>query len=573
MPAVVKRAPDQLKPKKKKKIKKIKPRVLKLKRWLKTPEDWAQFDAWVKVNALPRKLPDPEPIIRKAVKLRQLNKRLKVLSKPIVRPVTQCVKRLMTRNIRCAQMTKRTRELAFPKIRMPPECVELGCVKRSALRYRATENMLLLSQPKIRPMVECKSFNQVCRRSIKRKTSERTDELAIPLKRRRLNDQCEEPEAKCQKTGEVRWIFGTNFSFLSNFNLFQLSSWMEFLAIPSYRKLIGQETEKAQKWRDQIIEELEPRGKQAYEEQMKRRAELKRREEERRCKEERQQYLDEQRRLEEEAKAISNKGTKVRLMCKDNEDEDEDVADDADQDVEYQDAIAQGCEDKTSKNRMVCSQKKEETEEEQEARKKRQMEKNAWRFEVLGVCTEFPRIISEAAKNCKATPTVEKLAVPKKYKGDTCKDPYKISECAKAAQASPLTEALAKPKYQAEPVTKSPPREKDEFGMPIYPKPVIGKVMPERKPYPEAECKTEEEKEEERKAKEEEKQKKKKPIDRIVFELTIDPVFDPRAAKKQAKERERAAQEKAEKEAADPEMGADGEAEGATDDATADEEV
>ena len=35
----------------------------KLKGWLETPADWARFNAWVKINALPKKYPEPETIV------------------------------------------------------------------------------------------------------------------------------------------------------------------------------------------------------------------------------------------------------------------------------------------------------------------------------------------------------------------------------------------------------------------------------------------------------------------------------------------------------------------------------
>lgn len=38
-------------------------RKLRLKGWLATPADWARFNAWAKFNAIPKKLPQPEPIV------------------------------------------------------------------------------------------------------------------------------------------------------------------------------------------------------------------------------------------------------------------------------------------------------------------------------------------------------------------------------------------------------------------------------------------------------------------------------------------------------------------------------
>lgn len=36
-----------------------------MKGWLKTPADWARFDAWAKVRSLPKKIPVEEPIVTK----------------------------------------------------------------------------------------------------------------------------------------------------------------------------------------------------------------------------------------------------------------------------------------------------------------------------------------------------------------------------------------------------------------------------------------------------------------------------------------------------------------------------
>ena len=36
---------------------------INLKGWLKTPADWERFDAWAKINAQPKKVPEQEPIV------------------------------------------------------------------------------------------------------------------------------------------------------------------------------------------------------------------------------------------------------------------------------------------------------------------------------------------------------------------------------------------------------------------------------------------------------------------------------------------------------------------------------
>ncbi|XP_011298930.1 pollen-specific leucine-rich repeat extensin-like protein 1 [Fopius arisanus] len=58
-PPKTKQKTDKPKEKKKKKTR----YRLKLKGWLKTPADWERFNAWAKINSLPRKIPEPEPVV------------------------------------------------------------------------------------------------------------------------------------------------------------------------------------------------------------------------------------------------------------------------------------------------------------------------------------------------------------------------------------------------------------------------------------------------------------------------------------------------------------------------------
>lgn len=36
---------------------------IKLSGWLKTPADWARFNAWAKIKARPRKIPEPPEVV------------------------------------------------------------------------------------------------------------------------------------------------------------------------------------------------------------------------------------------------------------------------------------------------------------------------------------------------------------------------------------------------------------------------------------------------------------------------------------------------------------------------------
>lgn len=51
---------------------------------------------------------------------------------------------------------------------------------------------------------------------------------------------------------------------------FQMNEWVEYLALPSYRVLKTQNTEKAKRWRQQLVQEIEVRRKQAYGEYLQR---------------------------------------------------------------------------------------------------------------------------------------------------------------------------------------------------------------------------------------------------------------------------------------------------------------
>lgn len=144
--------------------------------------------------------------IRKAVPFKNLKKRLKVLAKPPIRPSSQCVDREIPCAALFAKPSRRIKDLAFPKIRIT-ECNE-PCITKAALTYKATETIEYLSQPKIRPITECRDPYEVSRGALKRKTTEKDDQLARPLKRRKLAPaDCREGEKSCDTGEEVNPTF------------------------------------------------------------------------------------------------------------------------------------------------------------------------------------------------------------------------------------------------------------------------------------------------------------------------------------------------------------------------------
>lgn len=194
---------------------------------------------------------------------------------------------------------------------------------------------------------------------------------------------------------------------------------MEFLCIPTYRRLIGQETEQAAKWREQIVEELELRGKQAYDEQMRKQLEEQKRceEKQRREEEERKRY-ERQKKRQEEAEKRSQKsrslaGEKVRLICRKDDDSEVQGSAGGYDDDEFEDAIGDDMTDyddtksKSTKMSEVADENEEEEEdieeEDEEAKERRRIEKNKWREEAALGCKEFPPVITDAAKNCQGS--------------------------------------------------------------------------------------------------------------------------------------------------------------------------
>ncbi|KAJ8686638.1 hypothetical protein QAD02_022432 [Eretmocerus hayati] len=488
----------------KKKVKKSKgpPKPILKGLWLSTPELWAEFDKWAEVNAQPRKFPEPEPIVRESKPLSQLRKHVISLSRPshsrTQGSASQCTSQGVSRAALRYKASKNIKRLGKPSTTKllnalkAGSCKEPGAVRKSALRYEITDSMRKLARPKISPADllgedggGCRAW-KVSRAALKHKTNKFDDRLALP--------KCYDPTAGC-----AVWPPGCKV----NCRDIGMSAWMEFLALPGWRVLMYQDTERSERWREQIWNELGERGRQALEEKMKRKE-------------------------EEERK----KGKKIEYVPKD----------------------------------------QDEGEMDEEAREKRRRERDSWRFIDMS-CKPFPPVVPESAKNYEAPPEVlkflQRMAEPKKKGEDDCKDPWAVSELAKNAPPSPLFDRLAIPKYPCEPVTRAPPREHDEFGRPILPKPPYGRQFPKIPPRPLEECKRgrrcseewneggegdeaydgdaeapgenakgNEECEKMGKMKANEKDKEEEIVPGpLVLKPTIDPLFDPVGAAKQMKQR------------------------------------
>ncbi|XP_014217703.1 vicilin-like seed storage protein At2g18540 [Copidosoma floridanum] len=502
---------ENKKSRKKLKRKLKKPRKLCLKTcWLKTPEDWEKFDTWAAKNALPKKLPEPEPIERQSKPLKYLKKRIHGLSKPSVRTTPpQCMFRTISKAALKAKASKRLKQLAQPLDRdESDDCREWG-ISRAALKYKASNAIIMLSEPIDRPEPDdCRDDTFVSPAALKRKPSSKDEELSKP--KRFKSEEC--TAATGDKPQPVEW-----------------SEWMEFLVIPSYRVLKDQKTELAMKFKERFLREIETRSRRAYEEQKKKRAEKKRREEEKRKKEEEE---DRKKKFEEEKNRGELESQKSKTTV-------------AEGDQEEPEAKAA---DEKPKKKFPRPVFKEDPDEKKLRIKKRE----AWRFKPDMSCLE--RKIPECALTYEASEDIIRMAKPKKHEEKGCKDPFKIKKSAMTAQISPRVEELAKPKYPVETLPMPVPREKDEFCRPIIPKPPYGKKLPKRKPFVDTrqcpEKKAEEETppvEEEEKGEEEPEKKvakpKKKCVDPIFDDPTIDPLFDSVGAEKQARARKRAAEE------------------------------
>ncbi|KAF3421994.1 hypothetical protein E2986_07846 [Frieseomelitta varia] len=236
----------------------------KLKGWLATPADWTRFNAWAKINALPKKYPEPEPIVRPSRPLSQLKKRIKMLAKPKERPDESIHCRLdltISKMALRAIPSKRTILLALPKIRL----VDFGRiyyqVSPAALKYQPTRRIIELSMPRVFIKEEYKP-SRLQERVL---DEERLSKLALAKKLLDHSGQLTKEEL------EELFTYGVK----KTARLYQITPWISFLAMPSYRMIKDREDEQAKTFKKTIIEEEEKRGKKAF-------AEYKRRKEEKR---------------------------------------------------------------------------------------------------------------------------------------------------------------------------------------------------------------------------------------------------------------------------------------------------
>ncbi|CAK9812068.1 hypothetical protein ANTPLA_LOCUS7279 [Anthophora plagiata] len=446
---------------------------LKLKGWLATPADWTRFNAWAKINALPKKYPEPEPIVRPAKPLSELKRRIKLLAIPKIAPDPPPDCRLdhtIPKSALKVVPSKRTLILALPKIRLFDFGRVYYKVAPGALTYEPSERILALSQPRSAFLPEeCKppagAGLSLCE---KRGVDEdRLNQLALQKKLLACPEQLT-PE-------EIEQLFtpqGVRRSAL----IYQVTPWVAFLALPKYTRLKGRKDKNAKMWKKQIIEEGEERGKSALAEHIEK----------------------------EEARKRAKK-----RKCED-EEKDRGSGDDK------KEAEQEG---------------EEETEEDAKKAKRRKMEKHAWRF-APSPHKDDPYRIPKGALTAKESPRTAELAKPRVHESKVIRtDAFTVKKGALTATASGRVEALAKPSRPRSPIEKKPPREKDEFGRPIYEMPAYGKVLPKTKPYKMGECPTEEKK----------KVVEKRPIDPIAYERSIDPCIYPDLARRQKCERKRAA--------------------------------
>ncbi|KAG7190093.1 hypothetical protein KM043_006228 [Ampulex compressa] len=407
----------------------------KLKGWLKSPADWARFEAWAKVNAQPRKIPEPEPIVRASKPLFRLKKRMQILSKPRKRadPRSQC--RRITRVRRAALRavpSERTIELAWPRIRIVDHCREFPTkIPRAALTYEATPRILEIGKPRILLLPEQCSAFEVSKAATSHVTTARERTLALAKKLQECPELLSERERD-----ELFTSAATRKSALR----YKITPRMIVLSLPAYKVLKHRNDENAISWKRRLLEESEAWGKEAPSEQRERR-----------------KGAYERRAAEEEGSG--------------EEGEEEDAASRRE---ERDGEIDEAKED-------------DSPEKEEEARKLR---KNAWRFEPPP-CKEDPYRISPAALKGKSKAKskrsitnasiavsvparVEFLAEARVYEDSSSeRDPFKVAKGALSGKISERVQVLARPSRPRSPIERDPPREKDRYGMPIFEKPVM----------------------------------------------------------------------------------------------------
>ncbi|XP_024941738.1 uncharacterized protein DDB_G0286299 isoform X2 [Cephus cinctus] len=519
---------------------------LNLKGFLKTPADWARFDAWAKVNAQPRKQPEPEPIERSAKPLSYFKKRLQVLSKPHKKPDSSINCRLALEVSKAALKAKPSKRIIKMSL-FVARVVDYGRefplqISQAALRYKPSQRILEISQPHKFIPEECKSL-EISKNALKHKTTARERRMAIGKKAIECPDQLTDEELDILMTPTGIRRSALNYKF---------TSWMLLLSLPSYRFLKERSDEDAKTWKKLLVEESESRGKRALEEKKKKLKPEKSKAKQKKAskksdespekeekvgdqkvenieeekKEELKEEQDTEKQVDEENKVIENQDQVEKQENLDTESKKV-------ENTPAEDTKPKVIEHQPKKRRRKNVQKGKGKEEEA---KKKKAERNAWRTEPSPCKMEAFRV-SKAALKGKVSPRMAELAKPHIHKTDSCrKNPFAVKKGALSAQASGRVIEMAQPTRPRDTVTREPPREKDPYGRPIYPKPPYGKRVLRLKPYVMGKCKDKEEKVE--------KPKKTKPIDPIAYATTIDPCIDPEGAKRQARARKRVEQMK-----------------------------
>ncbi|XP_012281632.1 DNA ligase 1 [Orussus abietinus] len=549
---------------------------LNLKGWLKTSADWARFEAWAKINAQPRKIPEPEPTVRPSKPLSQLKKRILVLAIPHKKQDPSKICRLNLSVSKAAlqvKPSKRIKSLARPRFYEVEHCREFPIkISKAALLYEASPRIIEISQPRIYEPEECRVL-EISESALKHKPTPREERLALAKKI---------VECPHGLTEEEMTILMTPWGIRRSALMYKSTPWVKFLAMPSYRFLKDRNDRKARQWKKMILDESETRGKKAFEEkrEKERRELLKKKAEEKKEGAEsaekgdqkkdalnaKKETVDEEKKKagegdameEKEEEKVEEAGEEEKTKNADDTAEDADAAETADTPEKTADKEETGdshvkenegeeavetvnlgeghtktaLSAKSAKNRTTKPAEEKKSEADGEKEKKRKAERNAWRF-MPTPCKDKPFKISKAALSTTASARMNDLATPLKHDSKSCREnPFKVKKSALNYQASPRVTELSKPQSPRDPVQRTPPRQKDDFGRPIFPMPVYGKILPQVKPIKLRQCND----------KEDIKQpdEKEEEIDPIVFEPTIDPCIDLARARRQKKARKAA---------------------------------
>ncbi|KAF7987248.1 hypothetical protein HCN44_003010 [Aphidius gifuensis] len=454
---------------KKKNIKK------KLNGWLKTPADWERFNKWVKINAQPRKIPEPPPVIRPSKPLWKMKKRIDILSKPIPKPEPYVYDLSVSKKALKAKPSKRIKILAkFVKKHFEP--VRIYEVSRAALNYKPTSRINIISKPKDFRSEECKNLQEKWE-SINRQNVD--EKVLFKLAKRAL---------KCPGllTHDDMLLFMTDTG---------PTSWMNFLSLPSFKFLKDRHDEKSKKIKDEYLEDLRKRGKIALAEKMKR----------------------------------------IHAQNLENADKENKKLEDTEKDKENENQLAEENAEKVDeKNKSTMKVEQTQNNEDDDKNKAKWMERNAWRFAPPPWRNDDPFAIKRSALKGPVSPRMAELAKPtRKPDKRRQKNPFKVKKSALTGPIPPRVDKLALPSRPRDPIEKPPPRKKDTFGRPIYPKPKYGRKMPRVEPYKEREC-------DENKDETNDEPTVVESILSIAFEPSIDPYFDPRGAQRQLEARKKA---------------------------------